>query len=105
MHFCNVAFPFLLVMPCKTIQASTIVMFCPSNVSAVSQQGQCAAGKLQRLEEERQAHVEQLDAQDATLEDVDRHSRALQAQADTALQNLREVSDDQHTPVNADRFT
>ena len=49
------------------------------------------AGKLQRLEEERQAHVSQLEAQDATLEDMDRQGHELQAQADTALQNLKEV--------------
>ncbi|KAL0020506.1 hypothetical protein WJX79_001917 [Trebouxia sp. C0005] len=50
-------------------------------------------GKLQRLEEERQMHLEQLDAQDATLEDMDRKSRGAQAQADQALHNLKEVSD------------
>lgn len=36
-------------------------------------------------------HMEQLDAQDATLEDVDRKSRGAQAQADQALNNLKEV--------------
>ena len=37
-------------------------------------------------------HVEQICAQDATLEDMDRQGRASQAQADSALQNFREVS-------------
>ncbi len=36
-------------------------------------------------------HMEQLDAQDATLEDMDRKSRGAQAQADQALNNLKEV--------------
>ena len=36
-------------------------------------------------------HVEQLNAQDGTLEDMDRQGRAMQAQAETALQNLKEV--------------
>ncbi len=35
--------------------------------------------------------MEQLDAQDATLEDMDRKSRGAQAQADQALNNLKEV--------------
>ena len=49
------------------------------------------AGKLQRLEEERQAHVSQLEAQDFTLEDMDKQTHELQSQANTALQNLKEV--------------
>ena len=49
------------------------------------------AGKLQRLEEERQMHVEQISAQDSTLEDMDRQGRAAQAQADSALQSFKEV--------------
>lgn len=36
-------------------------------------------------------HMEQLDAQDATLEDMDRKSRMARAQADQALNNLKEV--------------
>ena len=36
-------------------------------------------------------HMEQLDAQDATLEDMDRKSRGAQAQADQALNSLKEV--------------
>ena len=51
----------------------------------------CVAGKLQRLEEERQAHVSQLEAQDVTLEDMDNQTRELQSQANTALQHLKEV--------------
>lgn len=50
-------------------------------------------GKLQRLEEERQMHMEQLDAQDATLEDMDRKRQGAQAQAAQALSTLKEVSD------------
>ena len=36
-------------------------------------------------------HMEQLDAQDATLEDMDRKSRGAQAQAAQALSTLKEV--------------
>ena len=49
-------------------------------------------GKLQRLEEERLMHVEQLGAQDDTLADMDRQSRALQAQLDNAETQISEVS-------------
>ena len=48
-------------------------------------------GKLQRLEEERTVHLEQLAAQDDTLADMDRQGRAVQAQLDTAKADLREV--------------
>lgn len=50
------------------------------------------AGKLQRLEEERLMHVEQIGAQDDTLADMDRQSRALQAQLDSTQAQLRQVS-------------
>ena len=43
------------------------------------------------MEEERQTHVSQLEAQDVTLEDMDRQTRDLQSQANTALLNLKEV--------------
>ena len=49
------------------------------------------AGNLQRLEEERLVHVEQLGAQDYTLADMDRQSRALQAQLDNAQTQISEV--------------
>ena len=44
-------------------------------------------------------HVEQISAQDATLEDMDRQGRASQAQADSALQNFREVSIGLMSPI------
>ena len=50
------------------------------------------AGKLQRLEEERLMHVEQLGAQDDTLADMDRQSHALQSQLDNAQTQISEVS-------------
>ena len=48
-------------------------------------------GKLQRLEEERRMHMDQLAAQDDTLADMDRQGRSVQAQLDTAQAQLREV--------------
>lgn len=50
-------------------------------------------GKLQRLEQERQAYVSQLEAQGASLQEMDRQARQLETQAKHALQNLQEVSD------------